>query len=596
MTEQQEKKKLSTQKLREKAAAKVELEYRKSSKSVEYFIDKYAYIEDRDVQDLVAKLNLWDGQKEALRKIIDSKLSIILKARQLGFTWLSLIYGLHGVIFRPGYSVVALSKREEDAKELVRRICFILRYLPSWMIRHVKGTPKQYPNPTWDSTVLSVTIYHKGKEPAVFNAMSAGPDSGRSFTANLVILDEWAFQMFARDIWSAAYPTINRPTGGQVIGLSTAKKGTLFEEIFWKAYNGENTFTPIFMPWSTDPRRTQEWYEQVKKDLPHSYMAEYPATPEEAFTAGEGQFFKEFRRDVHVVKPFKIPSWWKRFCSLDYGLDMCSCHWWAVSPEGIMYAYRELYQPNLTLSQAAKKIISMTPKDEKISYTVASPDLWNRRQETGTSGREIMNRAGLNNLRKAKHDRVAGWRALREYLLVREEKQDVITDEGIDAVTVLTSKLKIFEECKNLIRCLPLLEHDKNDSEDAADTPHEVTHAPEACLIGQTIINTPNGDFPIKDLVGKLGCIYCYDEENKCMSVSTFSDVRLTRENVDVYEIELCDGRNIVATKDHPVLTNSGWKLVEQLTDNDFIIDVSLEVNHANSNRNKNNNNTIHNL
>ena len=131
MTEQQEKKKLSAQKLREKAAAKVELEYRKSSKSVEYFIDKYAYIEDRDVPDLVAKLNLWDGQKEALRKIIDSKLSIILKARQLGFTWLSLIYGLHGVIFRPGYSVVALSKREEDAKELVRRICFILRYLPS---------------------------------------------------------------------------------------------------------------------------------------------------------------------------------------------------------------------------------------------------------------------------------------------------------------------------------------------------------------------------------------------------------------------------------------------------------------------------------
>ena len=54
-----------------------------------------------------------------------------------------------------------------------------------------------------------------------------------------------------------------------------------------------------------------------------------------------------------------------------------------------------------------------------------------------------------------------------------------MTDEGINTVTVLTSKLKIFDSCKNLIRCLPLLEHDKNDPEDASDTPHEVTHSPE---------------------------------------------------------------------------------------------------------------------
>ena len=483
MTDQQkEKKKLSAQKLREKAAAKVELELRKCSRDVSYFIEKYVFIEDRDIEGLVAKFSLWDGQKNALSSIIEHKLNIILKSRQLGITWLALSYASGEIIFKDGYSVVAMSKKEDDAKELIRRMEFILRHLPTWMIREKKKVLKNhnFSGPVWESTTLSITIYHKGKEPSIFTAMNASADSGRSFTANLVILDEWAFQMFARTIWSAAYPTINRPTGGKLIGLSTAKKGTLFEEIWDKAYSGENTFNPIFLPWDTDPRRTQEWYEQTKKDLPSSYMAEYPATPEEAFTAGEGQFFKEFRRDVHVVKPFKIPSWWKRFCSLDYGLDMTACYWWAVSPEGILYAYRELYQSDLTLSQAAKKIISLTPKDEKMSYTVASPDLWNRRQETGTSGREIMNRAGLNNLRKAKHERKAGWRAVREYLLVREEKQDVMTDEGIKTETIFTAKLKIFDTCKNMIRCLPLLEHDKNDSEDAADTPHEVTHSNES--------------------------------------------------------------------------------------------------------------------
>ncbi len=181
-----------------------------------------------------------------------------------------------------------------------------------------------------------------------------------------------------------------------------------------------------------------------------------------------GQYFREWRRDIHVVKPFEIPSWWKRFRSLDYGLDTTACYWWAVSGEGVIYAYRELHQPNLSLTNAARKIIEMTPANEKISYTVASPDLWNRRQETGFSGVEIMARAGLTSLTRARHDRVAGWRAMREYL------------QPFEAEGKLTARMQVFDHCVNLIRCIPLLQHDENDPEDAADKPHEVTHGPES--------------------------------------------------------------------------------------------------------------------
>ena len=41
-------------------------------------------------------------------------------------------------------------------------------------------------------------------------------------------------------------------------------------------------------------------------------------------------------------------------------------------------------------------------------------------------------------------------------------------------------RLVIFRGCKNLIRTLPLLRFDTDVTEDAADTPHEITHAPEA--------------------------------------------------------------------------------------------------------------------
>lgn len=41
-------------------------------------------------------------------------------------------------------------------------------------------------------------------------------------------------------------------------------------------------------------------------------------------------------------------------------------------------------------------------------------------------------------------------------------------------------KLKIMRNCSNLIRCLPLLMHDKKRVGDAATNPHAITHAPDA--------------------------------------------------------------------------------------------------------------------
>lgn len=186
----------------------------------------------------------------------------------------------------------------------------------------------------------------------------------------------------------------------------------------------------------------------------------------------EGQYFPEFKREIHVIEPVKMPNYYKRFRSLDYGLDTTACYWWAVDSNGTCYIYRELHEPNLTLSDAAKKIIEMTPADEKISYTVASPDLWNRRQDTGFSGVEIMAREGLTGLVRADNRRVEGWRVMREYLKTY--------DDG----TGETSRLLIFKNCLNLIKNIPALVHDAHDPEDASDKPHSVTHAPESVRYG----------------------------------------------------------------------------------------------------------------
>src|SRR5690606_3422570 len=111
-----------------------------------------------------------------------------------------------------------------------------------------------------------------------------------------------------------------------------------------------------------------------------------------------GQYFPEWREDIHVVEPFEIPKWWKRFRRLDYGLDGTAGYWLAVSPEGKLYVYRELYMPILTHTAGAEIILSMPANDEIISYTVASPALWNGRQDRGIPGGGIMAHAGLKGL------------------------------------------------------------------------------------------------------------------------------------------------------------------------------------------------------
>lgn len=184
-----------------------------------------------------------------------------------------------------------------------------------------------------------------------------------------------------------------------------------------------------------------------------------------------GQYFREFKRDVHVIEPFPIPDTWQRFRVFDYGLDMLACYWIAIDTYGHAFIYKELYQSDLIISEAAKAINSLT--NENIKLTYAPPDLWNRRQDTGKSAAELFQENGIT-LIKADNDRVQGWLNMKEWLKPIEA-QDEQTGE-----TITTARLRIFSNCFNLIRTLPQLQRDDKDPNDVATEPHELTHAPDA--------------------------------------------------------------------------------------------------------------------
>lgn len=205
-----------------------------------------------------------------------------------------------------------------------------------------------------------------------------------------------------------------------------------------------------------------------------------------------GQYFTEFSQAVHVVRPYPIPSEWDRYFVMDYGLDMLAGYWIALDTQGRATVYREIYEPNLTISEAAEKIRALTA--EQIYAYFAPPDLWNRRQDTGKSVADIFAERGIA-LIKASNDRVQGWYDLKEWL------RPTIDENG-----KVSANLQIFDTCRNLIRCLPAVVHDVRNPNDVSKEPHELTHAPDAlryfCAGRPTptiLPPTPDDDFPDED-------------------------------------------------------------------------------------------------
>ena len=179
-----------------------------------------------------------------------------------------------------------------------------------------------------------------------------------------------------------------------------------------------------------------------------------------------GAYFNEFDINKHVINPVELPKHWTRFIALDWGSFRPFCALWIAISDGLLVGnkylskgspiiYKELYgstgEPNIgvkwTVEQLAKKIIEVT-RDDDIAYTVVDPACY--QVDGGISIAERLARSGLRNIRPADNKRLPGWELIRKYLLGQDDNP----------------QLHIFENCTNLIRTLPLMQHDESRPED----------------------------------------------------------------------------------------------------------------------------------
>jgi phage terminase large subunit len=195
-----------------------------------------------------------------------------------------------------------------------------------------------------------------------------------------------------------------------------------------------------------------------------------------------GQFFPEFRYELHTCAPFTIADDWKRMVSIDYGYSAPSAvYWGAISPDDVLYIYRELYVTGQTYRTLTESIVSLTNDNEVIDYWVADPAIWQKdgKNDAGLSGADIMQQVfarmmmNTNTTRKqlrlmrGDNARVAGWDIVRERL-----KPRIMPNESMGA------GLQIFNTCTELIRTLPELVYDDHKVEDCDTTQED--HGPDS--------------------------------------------------------------------------------------------------------------------
>jgi hypothetical protein len=213
-----------------------------------YFATNYIKIVTLDHG--IKLFEMWDFQKDLLRKFMNNRFVITKFPRQTGKSSTVIAYLLHQVLFKPDFTIAILANKGAQARELLGRLQLAYENLPMWMQQ-------------------GVVVWNRGDIKLENNsrivAGSTTSDSIRGQTYNILFMDEFAHipNTKAEEFFNSTYPTITSGKTTQVLIVSTPKGMNLFYKIWTKAEKKENEYITAEVHWSQVPGRDEAWKEQT---------------------------------------------------------------------------------------------------------------------------------------------------------------------------------------------------------------------------------------------------------------------------------------------------------------------------------------------
>jgi hypothetical protein len=223
-------------------------EYMKCKEDPEHFIENYVKIVHVD-RGLVP-FEMYDYQRDMIRKFNDNRFVICKMPRQTGKSTTIISFLLHYILFNDSVNVAILANKGAVARELLSRLQLAYENLPKWL---------QQGAVTWNKGNIEVENGSK----VIAAATSSSAVRGSSF--NIIFLDEFAHvpQNIAEQFFTSVYPTISSGESTKVLIVSTPLGMNMFYKMWIESIEKRNDYVPIEVSWSEMPGRDEKWKQET---------------------------------------------------------------------------------------------------------------------------------------------------------------------------------------------------------------------------------------------------------------------------------------------------------------------------------------------
>lgn len=301
------------------------------------------------------------------------------KARRMTMSWTTIGLYVWDTIFNQARHNAFVSRKEEDANELVKRALFIVENLDK-----TKLIGELIPKYTYK--------YNNLEFPEIRSKIQGfpqGADQLRSFTFSGIFGDESAFWEYAEKFYSASFPTLDG--GGRMTLVSSPAPG-FFKKLCFDAMdvpgdinvgeytpdyrqiaqgmrvwlNKKNKFLVFELHYTADAeKRSPEYKESIKNSMPYQeYMREY----ELHWDTFEGQpVYPEFSTQIHNIHQAPVPS---------QGLPMIIGVDFGLTPAAVIGQYEEgiftVFKEYVEINMGAVRFMEKVTNDLKMLYPTHS--------------------------------------------------------------------------------------------------------------------------------------------------------------------------------------------------------------------------------
>jgi hypothetical protein len=317
------------------------IECKKVFASFIYFLNEYVFIEDKESKRAV-KLKLWPEQARVVPIITAENLLVILKARQLGLTWLVAAYVLWRSIIHQLHLSVIISVTESLSIEFLDRVYFILDRLPVWLSPKTKTRTQQV-----------CEFAHVRGLVSTIKSLPTTEMGAQSKTPNILILDETCKNRMIQSIFNASYPGVEQAKGQVIVISNSIKEGAGWawtRDLFISSMRKLNNFKRIFLSWTAHPGRPESFKDDmVKAGMDKRDVEEhYPDNEDDAITDRNviGVYYSQqmsaARKEKRITRVpwspgFEVYTFW------DLGVNDSTSIWF-MQQIGMEYRFIDYYE------------------------------------------------------------------------------------------------------------------------------------------------------------------------------------------------------------------------------------------------------------